>query len=188
MKKDDYCLIARDPKVWFHYANVQKKVADSILDSMMDKQILEKEKEGGSIFYDLWINAHYHYGIGLENGMKGLIVKNKPEEVIIEELDNKVSLKGIGKRRNTKHNLLILAEDAGIFNMSIYKYESDIKALRAVLKHLSDAIKWLPKYPIPLNNEAEYVFDNSVPPVLVYGFHILDVVEPLFELFRKEET
>jgi hypothetical protein len=70
----------------------------------------------------------------------------------------------------------------------MFKYDTDIKSFKIVLQHLTDAIKWIPKYPVPLNNEAEFRFDNLIPSVLVYGFHILDVIDPVFVLFKKEET
>ena len=99
---------------------------------------------------------------------------------------DKARLKGIGKKKKLTHNLLNLAEEAGIFDLGLHKFESDVKALKIVLCHLTDAIKWLPKYPVPTDNKSLFIFDNSIPAVLIYGFHILDVMAPLFKLFETE--
>ncbi|AZG74774.1 hypothetical protein [Shewanella livingstonensis] len=182
MEIEEYLEKAKNPVYWFNYAMVQKKVADKILHSIMDADVLNDTKMSS----DLLINAHYHYGIGIENGLKALIIKNAPENVIVEVKGDKARLKGIGKKKKLTHNLLELAEEAGIFELGLHQYETDIKALKMVLRHLTDAIKWLPKYPVPSDNKSSFVFDNSIPAVLIYGFHILDVIEPLFKLFEVE--
>ena len=182
MDKNTYIDKASDPASWFAYAKMQKQVADTIQKSMLNSDIVRDAKA----FQNLWVNAHYHYGIAIENGLKGLIIKNNPESVVFDVSGDRVKLKSLGKSKRLGHNLLPLAEEARVFEIGLHKFDSDIKALRMVLSHLTDAIKWLPKYPVPIDNKSSFVFDGSIPMVLVYGFHILDVMEPLFELFESE--
>jgi hypothetical protein len=49
-------------------------------------------------------------------------------------------------------------------------------------------IKWSARYPVPTVSSKRYVLDKNIPPVVVYGFHIIDVIEPLFEIFKKFES
>jgi len=177
MKKKEYIEIAKNPWSWFRIADIQKQIGDKLLDLT--------HKDNSISNHHIMINAHFHYGIGIENGLKGLIVKNDPTSINFSINGEQVVLKTIGGR-NINHNLLTLARDASIFDMTVYKYDSDIKSLKIVLSHLSDAIKWLPKYPVPRNNNSMFIFDGSIPTALVYGYHILDVMQPLFDLFKKE--
>ena len=93
-----------------------------------------------------------------------------------------------GKSGKKCHDLLSIAENAGLFSQKFkpFKYQQDLKTLRIVLQHLSDMVIWGAKYPVPNGSNKYFKFDNSVLLILFYGFHILDVIEPVFNLFEKE--
>ncbi|HDM8215115.1 TPA: hypothetical protein P0E22_005182 [Vibrio harveyi] len=185
MEKQEYISKASNPDEWFKCAFVQKKVADKILKLMLDDDEIIGNSE---LFKDLWGNAHYHYGIALENGFKGMLVSRYPDKVKFQINGDKVRLKGLGDRQKLSHNLVDLAEEAGIFELGLHKYESDEKALRIVLAHLTDSVKWSPKYPVPIDNKSMFKFDNTIPVALVYGFYILDVMSPVFEVFKENSV
>jgi hypothetical protein len=189
MDKEEYIKRLKDCNVWFDFAKNQKKVADSILyKCMLQKDVLLQESvdDKSNDLFTLWSNAHFHYGIAIENGLKGLIIKYQQDKINFEIKGNNVILKNIGGNPGKSHNLLRLAEISKIFDSNLYKYESNYKSLKSVLLHLSEMIKWGARYPIPNNLDSIYRFDNAVPAVLVYGFHILDVMQPLFEHFENE--
>lgn len=190
MNKSEYLKTLKNCDTWFDYARNQKMVADKILyNCAMEKEFFLqlKERKNRIEFNTLICNAHYHYGIAIENGLKGLVIKYQPDSVCFVIKGENVVLKNIGGKAGKSHDLLTLAEFAGLFNHTeLFNYESDYKASRCVLLHLSEMIKWAARYPIPNNMESVYKFDNSVPYVQVYGFHILDVMAPIFELFEKE--
>jgi len=48
-------------------------------------------------------------------------------------------------------------------------------------------IRWGARYPMPMNSGNTHKFSEKIPSQLVYGFHILDVMKPLFELFDNED-
>jgi hypothetical protein len=81
-----------------------------------------------------------------------------------------------------------LSQEIGVFDKekNIYKYESDYESLKQVLLHLSDMIKWGARYPISNNTAAVFKLSKNTLPSLVYGFHILDVMQPLFDHIEKE--
>ena len=193
MDKTEYLEKLKNCNVWFDYSRSQKNVAEKILHNcILDKDFLTKLKIENNYdeYVALWSNAHYHYGIAIENGLKGIIVKHQPNSIDVEIKGKNVILKNIGGKAGKTHNLVKLAETAGIFDakVGLYKCNDSYKGLRSVLLHLSDMIKWGARYPIPNNLEARNKFDNEVPPIIVYGFHILDVMEPLFEYFEQERN
>lgn len=71
MEGEDYIKTLKDPDTWFRQAFAQKMVADDVI---MNKDFLRSIKNSSNLlkFSTLWGNALYHYGIGIENGLKGL--------------------------------------------------------------------------------------------------------------------
>ena len=193
MDKTEYLNKLKDCNIWFDYSKSQRNVAEKILHNcILDKDFLSTLNTGNNNeeFITLWSNAHYHYGIAIENGLKGIIVKHQPDNIDFEIKGKNVILKNIGGKAGKTHNLFKLAETAGIFDsqVGLYKCNVSYKGIQGVLLHLSDMIKWGARYPIPNNLEARNKIDKEVPLILVYGFHILDVMEPLFEYFEKERN
>ncbi|MFZ7131932.1 MAG: hypothetical protein ACOWWR_06200 [Eubacteriales bacterium] len=189
MEQEKYLEKLKDPKYWFRYALNQKFVGDQILNNcILKKEVILRVAEENSEFETLWANAHFHYGIGIENGLKGIVIKYHPDKIKFEILGTQVYLDYIGGKPGKRHDLLALAESLDIFSeqYQLFKCDSDKKTLKIVLDHLSDMIKWGARYPIPNGNFNHFVFDESIPLTLVAGFHILDVIEPIFQLFKNE--
>ncbi len=138
-------------------------------------------------YHALWGNTLFHYGIGIENGLKGVIVKNQPELINFEITEDDVILHDIGGKASKNHDLYSLANRAGILdkNLHLFKYDSDRKLVKNVLQNLTDIIRWVARYPIPTMPSKVFRMDDDVPHVCVYGFHILDVMEPIFGYFRS---
>ena len=187
---DDYLKTLKDSNTWFRQAFDQKLVADKILaDVILNKDFLKSLKEPKNFlkFSALWGNALYHYGIGIENGLKGVIVKNQPELINFEIIGDDVVLHDIGGKASKNHDLYSLANRAGILdkNLHLFKYDSDTKLVKNVLQHLTDIIRWAARYPVPTIRSKVFEMDNGIPHVCVYGFHILDVMEPIFDYFKS---
>lgn len=190
MNNDDYLKKLKNPELWFKHAFAQKMVADKLfVDVIMKKDfLLSLRKESNMNKYvTLWSNALYHYGIGIENGLKGVIVKNQPDLVNFEVAGDEVILHDIGGKASRNHDLYSLANRAGILdrNSIIFKGDFDRKITRNVLQSLSDVIRWAARYPLPNNSGKVFRLDDDVPSVCVYGFHILDVICPIFNYFKS---
>ena len=193
MEGEDYIKTLKDPDTWFRQAFAQKMVADKILaDVIMNKDFLRSLKNSSNLlkFSTLWGNALYHYGIGIENGLKGVIVKNQPELINFEIVGNDIILHDIGGKASKNHDLYSLANRSRILdkNLHLFKHDSDRKLLKNVLQHLTDIIRWAARYPVPNNPSKVFEMDHDVPHVCVYGFHILDVIEPLFDYFKTLQS
>lgn len=187
---DTYIKKLKDPQSWFEYYRQQKLIGDILLEKLLNKEQLLRMKDDfdNSDFTTIFVNAHYHWGIAIENGLKGLIAKYYPEQIEYEIKGDHISLKNIGGKAGKTHNLYQIAQMVGIFdkNRKICFYDSDYEYLREVLLHLSDMIKWGARYPISNNTASIYQIGKNVPYILVYGFHILDVMQPLFEYIESE--
>ena len=187
---EDYLETLKNPNAWFRQAFEQKYVADKILaDVILNKDFIrsQKAKNDFTKFSGLWANALFHYGIGIENGLKGVIVKNKPELINFEITVDDVILHDIGGKASKNHDLYSLANRAGILdkNLHLFKYDSDRKLVKNVLQHLTENIRWAARYPVPNNPSKVFEMDQDVPYVCVYGFHILDVMGPIYGYFRS---
>ena len=189
-KVEEYLETLKNPNAWFRQAFEQKYVADKILaDVILNRDFIrsQKAKNDFTKFSGLWANVLFHYGIGIENGLKGIIVKKHPELINFEIVENDVVLVDIGGKASKNHDLYSLANRAGILNknLHLFKYDSDRKLVKNVLQHLTDNIRWAARYPVPNNPSKVFKMDDDVPHVCVYGFHILDVMEPVFGYFRS---
>ncbi|WP_416437741.1 hypothetical protein [Phnomibacter sp. MR] len=189
-KNEDNIKKLKDPESWFDYYRKQKLIADILLEKLLSpEQIIKMKKDiDNSDFTTIFVNAHYHWGMAIENGLKGIIVKNKPYLIEYESNGQNVMLKSIGGKAGKTHNLLQLAINAGVFDTgnNLFKHESDYEHLEQVLLHLTDMIKWGARYPVSNNTSTIYKMTKKIQMVLVYGFHILDIMQPLFHLFEKE--
>jgi hypothetical protein len=187
---DNYIKKIKDPLSWFEHYRQQKLIADILFEKLISKEQLLKTKQDiqNSDFTTIFVNAHYHWGIAIENGFKGLIAKYNPEKIEFEIKGVHISLKNIGGKAGKTHNLAQLAEVVGIFdtNRKNCYPEIDFESLKQVLLHLSDMIKWGARYPISNNTATIFKLNKKTPLTLVYGFHIFDILQPLFEYIESE--
>ena len=190
MNNEEYLEILNNPDSWFEQAFAQKMVADILLvDVIVNKDFLNglKDAHNMSKFIALWANALFHYGLGIENGLKGVIVKNKPELINFEISGDDVILRDIGGKAGKSHDLYSLANQAGILDRSshLFKTDFDKKLVKNVLQSLSDMIKWAARYPIPKTLSKMFQIEENVRIICVYGFHIMDVIEPIYGYFKS---
>jgi len=182
----------KDPASWFEFYRQQKLIADILLEKLLSKEQVLKLKEDidNSDFTTIFVNAHYHWGMAIENGLKGILVKYNPEVIEYEIKGQNVILKSVCGKAGKTHNLLQLAIMAGVFEKekNLFKYQSDYDSLEQVLLHLTDMIKWGARYPVSNNTATIFKMTKKIPSVLVYGFYILDVMQPLFDFFDKEKS
>jgi hypothetical protein len=187
---DNYINKLKDASSWFDYYKQQKLIADILFEHIFSNEEIIKAKECAeeANYITLFVNAHYHWGIAIENGLKGILVKYNSEKFEYKINGNHVALKNISGNAGKTHNLLQLAKETGVFNKKnkVYTLETDYKSLSQVLLHLSDMIKWGARYPIPNNTATVFKLSKDVPHSLVYGFHILDVMQPLFDFIESE--
>ena len=185
MTKEDYLKELNNPESWFKQSFVQKLVADQLKDSIIHNKFpqIKDGLDHPEIVY-LWGAALFHYGLGIENGLKGIIVKRKQSLVHYDIEGDDVTLRNIGGKASKKHDLYSLCHAAGLLDKdSDFNQNGDI--FKNVMMSLSDAIRWAARYPVPIVNSKVYKLEEGVPSVTIFGFHVLDTIEPMYDYFRK---
>lgn len=185
MTKEDYLKELNNPESWFKQSFVQKLVADQLKDIIINNK-LPQIKDGldhPKIVY-LWGAALFHYAIGIENGLKGIIVKRKQSLVHYDVDGDDVTLRNIGGKSSKKHDLYALCHAAGLLDKNSDFKQSGI-IFKNVMMSLSDAIRWAARYPVPIVNSKTFIMDAGIPSVTVFGFHVLDTIEPMYDYFQK---
>ncbi|MDQ1140104.1 hypothetical protein [Pedobacter agri] len=182
--------LVEDPWSWFKYFRQQRYIGDILFEKATSKEEILRFKDDleFSNFTNLMINAHYHWGIAIENGLKGMYVGMHRNQITIKQIEGGIQIKNIGGQAGKTHNLLKLAEQLGIFEIKskIYDYKIDYESLKQVLLHLSDVIKWTARYPISHNTANIFKPNKNIPVPIIYGFHILDIINPLFDFFERQ--
>jgi hypothetical protein len=144
--------------------------------------------------------AKMFYGLALETGFKGTILRDQPGEIEFKMTADgtgkvqSVAIESFGVSIRDGHNLERLASMAGILKRgdgAVFQEDSDFQALREILLHLGDAVRWRVRYPVPTSNNAAHVAAESVP-AKVFGHYIRDWIDPVLDhlhgLPRKDST
>jgi hypothetical protein len=69
----EYIKQLKNSKSWLTYYQQQKFIADVLLERILSSEEIINDIEDSN-FITLFVNAHYHWGIAIENGLKGLII------------------------------------------------------------------------------------------------------------------
>ena len=54
-----------------------------------------------------------------------------------------------------------------------------------MLSKLQRVIRWAARYPVPIDNSKTFVMDEGIPFITIFGFHVLDTIEPMYDYFQK---
>ncbi|MBI3043679.1 MAG: hypothetical protein HYY78_12740 [Betaproteobacteria bacterium] len=84
------------------------------------------------------------------------------------------------------HNLEQLGEKAGVFDRSVdplFATDQDYRALREILKHLSEVVYWGGRYPVPTRSGNEHRIPPDVP-AKVFGHYIRDWTDRVLDRYQ----
>jgi len=65
----------------------------------------------------------------------------------------------------------------------VFKVQSDLTALRNILKHLSEVVYWSGRYPVPIKSGEEFQPTADLP-VVALGHYLRDWVDPVLDHFQ----
>ena len=136
------------------------------------------------------------YGLAVETALKAWIVERSPEKVEIRVvLDGSgnpkhAELRTVGVPTASGHNILALAEAAGLFggdfNAAIPTPE-DERALRNIFRDLGEVVLWRGRYPVPLASAAPLQLDPKVHPRAL-AYHMRDWLDPVLDALLSSEA
>jgi hypothetical protein len=144
---------------------------------------------------EIFASTKLLYGLALETALKAWIIEKSPESIEIKVTMNgrgeaiHAELKSLGVSTTQGHNLLALADAAGIFAKDfseVVKTDSDRNALRNIFRHLGEIVVWRGRYPVPLATFEPLALDPSVPAVAIEHY-LRDWLDPVLDklLARK---
>ncbi|WP_411879764.1 hypothetical protein [Polaromonas sp. YR568] len=187
---------SRDPEAWRKHARALRRSAD-VLWKEFERALLDgavssfesKSERNLDEALELFETTKLLYGLTLETALKAWIVEYFPSKIEIRvAMDGKgeatqAELRAVGVPTSSGHNLLALAEAAGLFGEkfeSIMGSEGDRRAMRNICRDLGEVVLWRGRYPVPLASFEPLKLDSNVPNVAV-AHYIRDWLDPVLD-------
>lgn len=154
------------PEAWLKHARALRRSADAIwlqFEAALEADVAEALRLNVEIELESSIEtleiAKLLYGLSFETALKARIIQTKPEDIEVRVTVNgsgtamHAEIRSVGVPVSQGHNLLALAEVAGIFEEGfahVLKVESDRDAMRNICRDLGEVVLWRGRYPVPL--------------------------------------
>lgn len=191
MKKEDFEKTLRNPNQWFDMSEDQRMVGDFLWQKFFESTVESAKtmKEKGepkanlSTAFTFLTNSQFHYGLAIENALKGVIIKTQPDLIQLEEVGDDIKISKIGTKISRGHQLSLLAESLNIFDLKpVPKYgdASYYEYLRKILDHLSDLVIWGARYPIPVSLKKRLKYPAGTP-YIIYQHYLRDISDPFLD-------
>jgi hypothetical protein len=187
---------SRDPNQWRKHSLSLRRSAEVLWEdfaAILVDGIKQDATEGKTQDFSAAIEAlettKLLYGLALETALKAWIVEKHPEKIEIRvTLDgtgeaSHAELRAVGVSNSNGHNLLALAEAAGVFGptfQKVLKTTEDKAVIRNICRDLGEVVIWRGRYPVPLSSSDPLVLDPSVPTVAV-AHYLRDFLDPLLD-------
>jgi len=135
------------------------------------------------------------YGLALETALKAWIIEHKPSEIEIKvTMDGngeakQAELKNIGVPSSQGHNLLALAEVAGLFTSTFASTlitDSDRDTMRSICRDLGEVVVWRGRYPVPLASFAPLKLNPNVTKKAL-AHYLRDWLDPVLDTLLKDK-
>ena len=188
MNADEFLKKARDANAWRSKAVSLRRSADLVWDEFsrrlleaIDKETKSFDENKFNAAVDLLRNSQFLYSLAAECALKGLIIKQRPRDVIFETsvdatgaiIDAKIIQ--IGKSRIDTHNLEKLAEISGMVTTG---KNAEIRELLAFSMH---CINWIGRYPVPLDTNSNFLPRGTIPAV-AFNHYYQDLMDPFLDI------
>lgn len=191
---EDLIKAVKDPALWVQKSISLRRAANKLWEAFFRTSLLgtfetpkpESEQQLDEALEYL-LTAKMLYGLAIETALKGHLVAADPKNTNIEvQIDGagtvvQAELKQVGVSFRQGHDLKILAEKAGAFTKLANRV--DAVQLADVLKHLTDCVTWLSKYPAPKKSGGAFV-PNAKTPLLAFQHYVRDLIDPLLDAYQ----
>jgi len=203
MDAEELLRTATDPLAWL-VKSVSLRRSANVLWEAFFRAMLEHartyDKDTGTGDKAKWQEALEYlsvakmlYGLAVETALKAHLLRENPSETEFQlraDGSGKVmeaQLKQLGVAIGQGHDLVLLAEKAGAFargEKAVFSTEADFEALRDILKHLTDSIKWSGRYPVPTRSGSPFVPSPGVP-VVAFQHYLRDWLDPFLDYYQQ---
>lgn len=134
------------------------------------------------------------YGLSLETAFKARIIETEPTSI-----EFRMTADGAGKIKHAEikefgaslgagHNLEYLAERAGLFesgDAAVFGRESDLRAIREILRHLTEVVVWSGRYPVPTKSGDRHRLPADLP-ARMFGHYIRDWIDVVLDEYQGD--
>lgn len=129
----------RDPENWVEKGRALRECANVVYSSFVTSFTTAGQ---GGFAPGYLMTAHMLFGMALESGLKGRIVRDDPGAVKIDHTGQETRIEGFRGVRGDGHDLVRLAAIAGLAS----RKDAD---LMLVLQDLTRCMRWMARYPVP---------------------------------------
>jgi len=181
MNAEKFIKEATNPDSWLQKALSLRESADAVWELFGKKMSIDGYKNNT---YSICQTSQFLYGLSAECLLKGLIVKQAPDSMIISaSIDGNgdlidAEIKKIGDKIRDTHNLEKLAEAAGLFK------EKENATIRELLSYMSHCVKWRGRYPIPLQAQEDFTPRGKLH-YKEFGHFFRDIADPFLDSLIK---
>ena len=196
MDASSFVETSRDPAKWRKHARSLRRSADVLWRDFMEVLLAEvasaKAKQVQpdlSAAQEALEASKFLYGLALETALKAWIVQNSPDRIEIRLVvdgtgkPSSAELRTLGVPACNGHNLLALAEVAGLFGdrfKHVIKHAPDERAVRNICRDLTEVVVWRGRYPIPLASQEPLKLDPKGHPHAQTHF-MRDWLDPILD-------
>lgn len=199
MKPADLISAVRDPSAWKMQSSIMRKSAEVLWDKFATT-VLDSMKTGiaDDALFETALNymqtCKLLYGLALETALKAAIVEREPQDIDLRISMNglgeltEVEVKSLGVPNGKGHDLLSLAEKAGLFDGSYEFLLVDTlskNAMKQICRHLGEMVVWRARYPAPMRSSDPIELDLAIPRVSL-GHYMRDWLDPIFDALDIE--
>jgi hypothetical protein len=199
MKPTELISAVKDPSAWKLQSSIMRRSAEVLWDKF-STTILESMKTGiaDDELFEVALNymqtCKLLYGLALETALKATIVANAPQDIDLRVRMNglgeltEVEVKSLGVPSGQGHDLLALAEKAGLFGPCFEFLLVDAaskNALKQICRHLGEIVVWRGRYPAPMRSFDPIELDPTIPQVSL-GHYMRDWLDPIFDALDVE--
>ena len=129
------------------------------------------------------------YGLALETALKAWLIEHAPSKIEIrmtmagDGSATHAELRSFGIHPNQGHNILALADAAGVFGPQfshVWKTDSDIANMKTIFRDLGEVVVWRGRYPVPMASFDPVMHDPKVP-FTALAHYFRDWLDPLLD-------
>ena len=203
MDPSSFLAKSRDPEEWRKHARSLRRSADVLWKDFTEVLLTEvSNAKTSGVAADL-ICAHEAletckllYGLSLETALKAWIIQHHPKRVEFRlSVDGAgtpthAELRALGVPSGNGHNLLALAEAAGLFGDGFkhaIRFITDERAVRNICRDLTEVVVWRGRYPIPLASQDPLKLDPKGLPHAQAHF-MRDWLDPVLDALLSQGT
>ena len=196
MQASEFLLKSKDPAAWRMHARALRRSALALWQEF-ERTLLAAIRSGATNKCEpdltesdeIFASTKLLYGLALETALKAWIIESDPDSIEVKVTMNgrgeaiHAELRSLGVATTQGHNLIALAEKAGLFGRTfddVVKTDEDRNALRNICRHLGEIVIWRGRYPVPLASFEPIRLDPSVPPVAIEHY-LRDWLDPVLD-------